>query len=282
MLDRITPLVLTYNEAPNIARTLEQLRWARDIVVVDSFSHDDTLALVANFPQVRVFQRKFDSFAGQCNFGLLETGISSEWVLSLDADYVLTPQLIEELSSLNPDSNVDAFRADFAYCVNGRHLRSGVYPPVTVLFRRSRAKYFDDGHAHRVKIQGLIRDLRSNILHDDRKSLKRWFESQQKYTALEAEKILSSATAALSASDKVRRLRVIAPIAMLFYCLIIRGGILDGWPGFYYAFQRMLAELMLSLYLIEEDVKSLGKRRSVINVVNKEQDAMSKQADPAG
>src|SRR5712692_6794301 len=104
MIDNITPLVLTFNEAPNIARTLEQLRWARDIVVVDSFSDDDTLEMVSQFPQARVIQREFDSFAGQCNFGLRETRIESEWVLSLDADYVLTPEMIEELSSLAPDA----------------------------------------------------------------------------------------------------------------------------------------------------------------------------------
>ena len=100
MLDRITPLILTFNGVPNIARTLEQLRWARDIVVIDSFSDDETLEIVSRYPQARVLQRKFDSFAAQCNFGLRETGIESEWVLSLDADYVLTPELIEELASL--------------------------------------------------------------------------------------------------------------------------------------------------------------------------------------
>src|SRR6266699_2830500 len=100
MLDHITPLILTYNEAPNIRRTLEQLRWARDIVVVDSFSDDETLEIVSSFPQARVFQRQFDSFASQCNFGLRETGIDSEWVLSLDADYILTPELIKEMAAL--------------------------------------------------------------------------------------------------------------------------------------------------------------------------------------
>ena len=48
---------------------------------------------------------------------------------------------------------------------------------------------------------------------------------------------------------------MIAPLAVLFYCLIVRGGVLDGWAGFYYAFQRMLAELLLSLYLIEQDLE---------------------------
>src|SRR5215510_832543 len=104
MLDQITPLILTYNEAPNIGRTLEQLRWARDIVVVDSFSADNTVEIASSFPQVRVLQRKFDSHEKQWNFGLQETGIATKWVLALDADYFVTDELVEELKSLVPDT----------------------------------------------------------------------------------------------------------------------------------------------------------------------------------
>jgi glycosyltransferase involved in cell wall biosynthesis len=254
MLSEITPLILTYNEAPNIGRTLGQLRWARDIVVVDSFSDDETLEIVSAFPQARIFQRKFVSFADQCNFGLSETGISSEWILNLDADYLLTDELISELRTLNSVDGFAGYRARFEYCINGRRLRSGVYPPVTVLFRRTCATFRNDGHAHRVVIDGLESDLNSKILHDDRKPLRRWFQSQQAYMSLEANKLLGAKGSDLSQADRVRRLRVIAPFAMLCYCLILRGGVLDGWPGFYYAFQRTLAELVLSLYLIEHDL----------------------------
>jgi hypothetical protein len=80
MLDQITPLVLMYNEAPNIRRTLESLSWAREIVVVDSFSDDDTLEIAASFPQVRIFQRAFDCHANQWEFGLRDTAITTPWV----------------------------------------------------------------------------------------------------------------------------------------------------------------------------------------------------------
>ena len=72
MLNAITPLILTYNESPNIRRTLEQLTWVKKIVIIDSFSTDATLEILKVFPQVHVFQRKFDSFASQCNYGLSE------------------------------------------------------------------------------------------------------------------------------------------------------------------------------------------------------------------
>lgn len=255
MLEKITPLILTYNEAPNIGRTLAQLGWARDIVVVDSFSNDETLEIISNFPHARVFQREFDSFAGQCNFGLRETGISTEWVISLDADYQLTPALISEIDTLQPGGDVVGLRADFTYCILGRRLRSGIYPPVTVLFRKAKAFFKEDGHAHRVVLEGRIENLRAPVLHDDRKPFRRWLEAQSRYTMLEADKLLSAEDGSLSWTDRIRCWRVVAPAAMLFYCLIGRGGILDGWAGFYYAFQRALAELMLSLYLIDHDLR---------------------------
>ncbi|MGH9933428.1 MAG: glycosyltransferase family 2 protein [Pyrinomonadaceae bacterium] len=256
-LEHITPLILTYNEGANIERTLRELTWARDIVVVDSFSDDDTVELASRCPQVRVFQRKFDSHENQWNFGLSETGITSEWVLGLDADYVLTEEFSAELRGLNPDPEIKGHRAKFVYCVNGKRLRSGVYPPVTVLYRKGNASYTQDGHTHRVSIDGRVENLRAPLLHDDRKSLGRWLAAQSRYSKLEADKLLSADKGSLSWTDRVRRWRVVAPAAMLFYCLVIRGGVLDGWAGFYYAFQRALAELMLSLYLLENDLEGL-------------------------
>jgi hypothetical protein len=93
--------------------------------------------------------------------------------------------------------------------------------------------------------------LWSPILHDDRKPLSHWFQSQVRYTELEAKKLLAAEAGSLGWMDRIRRWRIIAPPAMLFYCLVLRGGVLDGWAGFYYAFQRAVAELMLSLYLLE-------------------------------
>jgi len=246
MLDQITPLILTYNEAPNIARALSGLDWATDIVVVDSFSDDETVELAASFPRVRVFQRAFDCHRNQWEFGLKETGISTPWVLALDADYGVSTNLVAELEALTPDPQTVGYRANFVYCIKGRELRSGLYPPVTVLYRREAATYIQDGHTQRGAPQGTIGPLRAPMLHDDRKSLRRWFSSQAKYTELEAQKLRAADPAELKLPDRLRRWRIIVPPAMLVYCLIVRGGILDGRAGFYYAFQRAMAELMLS------------------------------------
>lgn len=246
MLDQITPLILTYNEAPNIARTLSSLRWASDIVVVDSFSDDDTIEIATSFPQVRIFQRAFDCHRNQWEFGLKETAITTPWVLALDADYVVSDDFLTELNGLRPAANIAGYRASFVYCIKGKKLHSGIYPPVTVLYRREAASYIQDGHTQRVALEGMVEDLRSPMFHDDRKSLKHWFNAQARYTELEAQKLLAAHRADLSLADRMRRWRVVAPPAMLLYCLIVRGGIFDGWAGFYYAFQRAVAELMLS------------------------------------
>lgn len=251
MLNRITPLLLTYNEAPNIGRTLEQLRWATDIVVVDSGSDDATLQILGRFPKVRLYQRKFDSHKNQWNFGLRETAITTEWILALDADYVLTKECAAEVNALQPAADVEGYRARFIYCVNGKRIRGGVYPPVTVLYRRGKASYIQDGHTHKLVLNGRIENLKESILHDDRKPLSHWFEAQSRYTRLEALKLRNTDPAELSWTDRIRRWRIVAPPAMLFYCLVLRLGVLDGWAGFYYAGQRALAELMLSLYLFE-------------------------------
>src|SRR4026208_66795 len=135
-LHRITPLILTYNEAPNIARALGRLSWAREIVVVDSFSDDETCEIASSFPRVRVVQRTFDCHRNQWEFGIRETGISSPWVLALDADYVVSEAFVAELATIQPGAATAGYRANFVYCVKGRELRSGIYPPVTVLYRR--------------------------------------------------------------------------------------------------------------------------------------------------
>src|SRR6185369_14540563 len=102
MLDQITPLILTLDEAPNIGRSLDRLSWAKDIVVVDSFSRDETTDIVERYPNTRLFQREFDLHANQWNFGLKETSIKTAWVLALDADFVVPEDVVRELSTLTP------------------------------------------------------------------------------------------------------------------------------------------------------------------------------------
>ena len=258
MRTKITPLILTFNEAPNIERTLAPLAWADDIVVLDSGSTDGTLEILAKHKNVRVFVRTFTTHAEQWNFGLAQTGIRTDWVLALDADYVLSTALVEEIGSLLEASDVTGYQASFDYCVNGRPLRGAAYPPVVALYRKANAHYVQDGHTQRLQTAGSIKTLHGRILHDDRKPLSQWLVAQARYMRLEAEKLSTVPSRELGSADRLRKMIVLAPFVMLLFCLFVRGNILDGWPGVFYALQRTTAEAILSLFLLQRKLE--GKR----------------------
>jgi hypothetical protein len=169
----------------------------------------------------------------------------------MDADYVLGDGFANEIAALQPEEKISGYRAAFRYCIQGRPLRASLYPPRTVLYRRQRARYEDDGHGHRVTVQGEIRELQSRIDHDDRKSLSHWLASQDRYAVREAEKLLGANPGELKLQDRLRLWLVPAPIMVFFYCLLVRGLVLDGIPGLIYTWQRTVAEIVLSLRLCE-------------------------------
>jgi glycosyltransferase involved in cell wall biosynthesis len=253
LIEAITPLIITFDEAANIARTLDKLAWARRIVVVDSGSTDGTLDVLTRYPQVALFQRAFDSFADQCNFGLAQ--VESEWVLSLDADYEISDGLVAELSSLRETEGMVGYRASFIYRIYGRPLRGTLYPPRIVLYRVKNAHYTNEGHGHQVNISGDVRALKGVIYHDDRKPLSRWFTAQQSYAKLEADYLLKAEKEVLSISDRLRRMAWPAPIAVFFYVLVVKGCLFDGWRGWFYALQRTVAESMIALQLIDRRLR---------------------------
>jgi glycosyltransferase involved in cell wall biosynthesis len=261
MLHEITPVILTGNEERNIARTLAQLAWAKDVVVVDSMSTDATVALAQTFPNVRVFPRPFDTLAKQWTFAVEETGIRTPWVLTLDADYIVTPELVEELRALDPPTRTTAYLARFVYAIQGRPLRGSLYPPRMVLLRRGRFTFYQDGHTQRVRIDDLAAPLASPIVHDDRKGAARFFQRQLRYMQEEADKLRAAKRRGVL-RDRIRRLRIVAPPLVLLYTLFVKGTIRDGWPGIYYALERTVAELILSMELIERDLVSLTRAGS--------------------
>jgi glycosyltransferase involved in cell wall biosynthesis len=254
-LDAITPLILTYNEAPNIGRTLERLRWARRILVVDSGSADGTIEIVQNHPQAEVVHHAFSDFAKQCNYGL--TLVESPWVLSLDADYELSEALVEELRALRPTEDVAGFVAHFVYRIYGKPLRGSLYPPRTVLFRRDKAIYQMKGHCHRLVVQGKVLSLAGVIYHDDRKPLARWLASQQRYARDEAAYLLSRRDEKLGLADRLRLMGWPAPVAAFLYTLLVKRCLLDGWPGWFYALQRLIAESLLALEITDRRLQRI-------------------------
>ncbi|MEQ1842210.1 MAG: glycosyltransferase family 2 protein [Verrucomicrobiales bacterium] len=259
-LSDITPLVLTFNEEPNIGRCLEQLRWAERVVVIDSGSTDNTIAICREFPNVQAVHRAFDNHTAQWNFGLDQ--ISSNWVLTLDADYMITDEFIAELRALDVSESPSPARAwsvGFHYVLAGKQLRGTLYPPRLVLFERRTHRYEQDGHTQILKTSGPSGLLKSRLNHDDRKPLSRWLDSQRKYAALEADK-LSREIPGSGAADHLRKMIWPAAPAAFLYTLFFKGLILDGWPGIFYALQRTYAELLLSLELLDRRIKGKSNK----------------------
>ncbi len=255
--DTVTPLLITYNEIQNIERTLAKLDWARRIVVIDSGSTDGTLDVLARDARIEVVHRPFDSFAEQCNFGL--THIRTDWVLSLDADYELSDAFVTELPGLQPTPDDTGYRAAFIYRIHGHPLRGTLYPPRAVLYRVDGARYENEGHGHRIRLQGRVSDLKGAIYHDDRKPLSRWLASQLKYAAREATHLLETPRERLGRVDRIRLMGWPAPILVLGYVLFAKGALLDGRAGWFHAFQRLLAEVLLALELLDRRLSGASK-----------------------
>ena len=217
---------------------------------MDSLSTDDTLTIAGRFPNVRVVQRAFDTHARQWRFATAETGIASDWILRLDADYMLEPGLRDEIAAATPAPETSAYRIGFTYCMDGRPLRASLYPAQPLLFRRGRETFVQDGHTEKLHIEGPVVPLTRRLLQ----SIERWLQSQSRYQASEAEKLTSRPWSELSWPDRLRCTRVLGPIAVAVHCLFVKGLIFDGSAGLLYTAQRVTADLILSMHLLRRDI----------------------------
>jgi glycosyltransferase involved in cell wall biosynthesis len=250
----VTPVVTTRDEAANIERSLRGLAWAREVIVIDNFSEDDTPRIASSFPNVRVIQRIFDNLATQWAFACAQS--KTEWVLTLDADYIVPDDLAREIDALEPSDDAGAYEASFTYVSRGRPLRGSLYPPRAVLLRRGRYEFAMDGHTQRVNVTGVIRPLQHRALHDDRKPMKRFIARQRRYMRDEATKLRATPFGTLPFSGKIRKLRVVAPFAVVVQTLFVKRLVLDGWPGIHYAIERFIAECILSRELLTPSARS--------------------------
>ena len=245
MLESIVPVILTLNEEPNLGRVLSKLKWAKSIVVVDSFSDDRTEDIGRSFSNVSFHKRAFDCAANQWNFGAGLAAEIGDWILALDADYLLSDGLVEELSRLTPDKEVMGYEVKFVYCIEGEPLKSSLYPAHTVMFRAGSGRFVQDGHTQRLSMQGRRDVLKHPIFHDDRKSWERWYRGQLRYARLEAEKIRGTSWANLSMSGKIRRIPLVSVALPPVYLMLFKGLWRNGRYGLKYVWQRCVAEWLI-------------------------------------
>jgi glycosyltransferase involved in cell wall biosynthesis len=241
----------------NIGPTLSRLTWAKDIVVVDSGSTDETVAILARFPQVRVFNRTFDTHGNQWHYAVQETAIRTPWIWRLDADYQVTDDVLQELHCLDPSAPVDAYRIAFDYAIFSRcfvALSAEHHPVATrpLLRTGQRPHDVDCGRARQA--------LKARIIHDDGKPTEQRLAAQGRYMRRELQKLRAEGA---GLSSWLRYRPSLMPIAVFLHCLFAKGLFLSGRAGLFYALQRLVAEGTLSLMVLEEKLREQAERRLV-------------------
>ena len=170
----------------------------------------------------------------------------------LDADYQLTDELIEEFARLDPDAPISGYRIAFDYAIFSRKLPTSLYPSNTILLRHGKFAVRDAGHTKSWSVEGPVVTLRWHVLHDDWKSTEFWLGAQSRYMRRELNQFAKTQS---GWKAWLRRRPPLAPFLVFFYCLFGKGLILNGRAGLFYALQRMVAEAVLSLMILEAKLR---------------------------
>lgn len=252
----LSAIVITRDEEANIAQCLASVAFAREIVVVDSGSRDRTIEL-AHAAGARVVQTPdWPGFGAQKNRALdLAT---QPWVLSIDADERVTPELREEILEVlrrsDPGANAFSVPRKSSYC--GQYIsHSGWYPDRVVrLFRRGTARFSDDAVHERLVTTGAVGRLRSDLLHSTYPDLETMLEKMNRYSTASAGMLRASARRA-SLGGAVGR-----GLWAFFRTYVLRSGWRDGRMGFVLAVS--VAEgtyyKYLKLWLMDHEADTRG------------------------
>lgn len=195
-LASLSVTVITHNEAHNIAACLRSVSFADQVVVLDSGSSDDTVQIARSLGAEVGASPDWQGFGIQKNRALALA--TSDWVLSLDADERVTPELqLEILACLQaPAFDVYSFPRLSSYC--GQYMRhSGWYPDrVTRLFRRTAARFSEDLVHEKVLAQGPIGQLRSHLLHESFRNFEAVLDKANRYSTAGAQSLLGKGRSA--------------------------------------------------------------------------------------
>jgi glycosyltransferase involved in cell wall biosynthesis len=266
----LSVLILTLNEEANLAECLASVGECDDIVVLDSFSDDKTVE-IAQSGGARVIQRRFDNYAAQRNAGLNGVHYKHPWLLMLDADERITPELWKEMKTAveTAGAAVNLFHVRRKDHWFGRWLRrSSGYPTwfgrlvrvghVSVQ-REINEQYVADGETGYLKEHLLHYPFNQGVAH--------WLERHNRYSSMEAvalaeERQHKVVVRGLWSGDPVIRRRTMKQIACRLaarplwtfgYLYFARGGFLDGRAGFRYCLLRTMYEFMIDLKIAERE-----------------------------
>lgn len=187
----ISAIILTYNEEKNIADCIESVKdWAEEIFVIDSYSDDRTLEIAKDYTD-KIFQNRFDNYSQQRNWALQNLPITTEWILNLDADHRVTPELKEELNIVlqeEEDDSTDGFLVSRRTIFMGRWIKHGGHYPVyhAILFKRGKGRCEGKLYDQHYKIDGKVKKLNGDIIDVIGDSLTSFTERHNRWATLEA------------------------------------------------------------------------------------------------
>ncbi len=271
----ISILILTLNEEANLPGCLENLAGFDDVVVFDSFSTDRTVE-IARDAGARVFQRRFDDYGSQREAARTEVTYKHPWVLALDADERVDPELKVELEKIGsvPQASHRAYRMRRKDFFMGKWIKHAtLYPSWFIRLYQPQWIQYEPRAVHEYpRVAGGIGELQGHLHHYSfNNGLDAWFSKHVRYAALEAKESLNTVRRArldwqglLSPTDPVRRRRAmkalschmpLRPTLRFLYMYLLRRGMCDGAAGLTYC--RMLA---LYEYMIVVKMKELQRR----------------------
>jgi glycosyltransferase involved in cell wall biosynthesis len=243
----VSVAIITLNEESNLARTLQSVLWADELVIVDSGSEDRTVAIAKNFG-ARVFREPWKGFGVQKNSALEKC--TCDWILSLDADEEVTPALATEVRGIVGATSGDATAAPPpAYYIPrrnyflGQWLKfGGMYPDAKLRFFRrdlftSGAARFAERPVHEdVLYQGETRMLRGDLLHHAYPTLTSYLAHLNLYSSLAAEGLVAkfAAESRHPSAAWFAAQTLFNPYFTFLYNYGLRGGFLDGRAGLLY------------------------------------------------
>lgn len=192
----VSVIILTYNEEKNIEACLESLQgWVDEIFVVDSDSSDNTLEIAKKYTD-KIFENPFDNYSQQRNWALGNLPLKTEWVMNIDADHRITPELRDEMIGLfekGIDIEIKGFLASRRTIFMGRWIRHGGHYPVyhAFLFRKGYGSCEEKLYDQHFIVEGKTKTLSDDIIDIISDSLDKFIERHNRWATLEAMQINS-------------------------------------------------------------------------------------------
>jgi glycosyltransferase involved in cell wall biosynthesis len=224
-MPKLSATVITHNEENNIRRCLSSVDWADEIVVVDSGSTDDTKKIASELTQ-KIFDIKWEGFGKAKDFA--RDKASHQWILSLDADEMITEDLRKEIQkAIESEEAFDGYYIPRKSNFLGKWIRHGGWYPdhVLRLFKKDKAKFKHSVVHEKVEVKGKTGYLRNHLLHYTDPNLDHYLGKLNKYTSLSAEELLRKGKRA-TFMDIVLR-----PLMGFFKMYFAKRGFLDGLHG---------------------------------------------------